>query len=145
MCDVTTDVPVVQCENGNHVWVPGHGLICACGEKRLGSEGAETRRKREPVKAWWITHPWFPGHESVYIGETVGKAKYNAYLSARDARYDISFTEFRARRAPEFDELAREARARWSKAQWYGHCCLGWRDDSMAVGCLAEDEVREAV
>ena len=61
--------------------------------------------------------------------ETAGKAKSFAYSKANELGWRLSFTDFRARRAPEFDAQARETEG---KFPW----CLGWRDGAVAWGCL---------
>ena len=42
--------------------------------------------------------------EGIYWAETAGKAKYRAYLQAKDAGYDLSITELIACRRPGFDD-----------------------------------------
>lgn len=47
---------------------------------------------------------------------THSQARYTSYLSARDVGWDVSLTNFRAKRAPEFDEVMAKQRPRtcWS-------------------------------
>lgn len=42
----------------------------------------------------------------VMNAQSKGKAIYRAYLSAKDANYDMPITKFRARRAPKYDDWA---------------------------------------
>lgn len=52
-----------------------------------------------------------PGEPEWKVGicnaETAGKARYRAFLSAREANYYYPLTAFRVRRRPELDEWAK--------------------------------------
>lgn len=64
-----------------------------------------------PTKAFFYWSPSIgggPGQEEgcgVIRAATAGKARYSAWLSAKDAFQDMKITEIRVRRAPEFDRL----------------------------------------
>jgi len=63
-----------------------------------------------------------PGDEEggIVAAETSGKARYVAFLAARDANYDFLITKLRVRRAPQFDAWAMiEARPRACYTQEY--------------------------
>lgn len=59
------------------------------------------------MKAWRVYCPSICPEPGIYGAESRSKAKYRAYLGARDADYRIRITEFKATRAPEYDEWAR--------------------------------------
>ena len=64
------------------------------------------------LKAYRIFCEAIDGSEGgISFGENAGKARYKAYLSARDAFPEIGLTKFRAIRAPEYDNMgSREQR-----------------------------------
>ena len=82
-----------------------------------------------PLKAYRVTVNGWSDFEMIYPGTTRGKAKSYAYWSSDLAGFSAPFTEFRARRAPEFDELVQEA---VGKMPW----CFGWKDGGESWGCL---------
>ncbi len=82
------------------------------------------------VKAYRVTVRGWRDMVSIYPGERPGRAKALAYASAKDAGFSLTFTDFKATRAPEFDHLAAEA---GNKGWRY---CLGWKDGREVFGCL---------
>ena len=82
-------------------------------------------------KAFEIRIVSWPGLVHIVPAETAAAAKGFSYCAANEAGYDVPFVDFRVRRAPRFDDLAR---ATEGKYPW----CLGWRVDGEAWGCLAE-------
>jgi hypothetical protein len=78
------------------------------------------------VKAWRITIRGWVGFEMIWPGETRGQAKASCM---EDNPFNTPFTDYRATRAPEFDEQAQET---GGKYPW----CLGWRDQNEVWGCL---------
>ena len=60
------------------------------------------------LKAYVVTWDAMPDIESYYAASTAGKAKYACYLGVSDQRRDTSIIEFRARRVPALDTLARQ-------------------------------------
>lgn len=83
------------------------------------------------MKAYSVTIKTWNDFELIYPAKTHGQAKASGYYSARMAGWNYKFTDFRARRAPQFDSLAKEAK---------GKCpsILGWRDRGETWGCLNE-------
>lgn len=59
---------------------------------------------------------WIKGEEGrtsgIYAAESAGKARYMAYLVCREVGFEYGLTEFRARRAPQFDVILPELRGR---------------------------------
>jgi len=88
--------------------------------------------KRVPRKAYRCRILTWPGFETIWPGESRSKAIARAWYDSRDAGYYVPWVEFRATRAPEFDELARRTEGR---VPW----CLGWKDtnEGETWGCLA--------
>lgn len=78
------------------------------------------------VRAYEITVIGLPGR-IIEAAETTGKAKSSQCLAAREAGMALSFIDFRARRAPEFDELAK------------GPGLLGWENNLAMYGCLVKE------
>ena len=56
------------------------------------------------LKAWKTACPAIGSDCGIVIEESASKAKYCSYLSAKDAGYDVSITDFKAVRAKEFDD-----------------------------------------
>lgn len=74
------------------------------------------------LKAYRITITQWKDFELVYPGMTRGKAIAQACIASDLVGFAIKFTDFRARRDPQFDNLAQETKGKYP---W----CLGWRDD----------------
>ena len=84
-------------------------------------------------KAYRVTITNWPGFQMIWPARSAGHARGLAYIDGRDAGYDsLKFTDFRARRAPAFDDLAQEMEG---KVPW----CIGWKDGSETRGCLSEE------
>jgi hypothetical protein len=81
------------------------------------------------MKAWRVTIKGWAGFEMIWPGETRGKAKAAALWDAQSSGWNYPFTDFRAIRAPEFDDAAQETVGKYS---W----CLGWADDGEVWGVL---------
>ena len=61
----------------------------------------------QTLKAYRITPPdWMPPEGGITWGRTRSKARYHAYLQAQDVGYDVSLTELKLHRAPEYDDLS---------------------------------------
>lgn len=73
--------------------------------------------------------------EMIYATPTRGKAIAFALASAQDSDYNVKFTDFRAIRAPQFDELAQE-----QSGLNYAHRLLGSRWDQYSYGCLKREQ-----
>lgn len=78
------------------------------------------------MKAFEVSITTWNNMRIIVSADTPGKAKSAQFLAAFEAGYQIPFTNFRARRAPEFDNLANQ------KTGW-----LGWQDKGEAWGCLS--------
>ena len=60
------------------------------------------------LKAFAVIWQDYPQLAPIFAAETADKAKYLAYLHARDVYRTTQITEFRARRAPEHDAFVQE-------------------------------------
>ena len=58
------------------------------------------------MKAYRIEWNEMPGIEVLIAATTAGRARYTGFLMASDVRRTANITQFRARRAPEYDHLA---------------------------------------
>lgn len=92
------------------------------------------------MKAYEITVKGWRGMRQIAAAKTAGQAKAEQYAAAREVDYNIPFIDFRARRAPQFDQLAAAHEGK------RGPICLGWEDkvDGERYGCLAESEAAHA-
>lgn len=86
--------------------------------------------------AYRVTVQGLRGVEAIYPGKTRGQAISLAIMDSLDA-CAFRFIDFRARRAPEFDDLAQQTDG---KIGW----CLGYRRSNEAWGCLGDDAGAEA-
>lgn len=90
-----------------------------------------------PDKTWIafeISIMGWRGIRQIVAARNRGHAKAGQYRDAKDAGYDIPYTDFRARRAKQYDELAATCAGK------RGPIVLGWEDknDRESWGCLAE-------
>lgn len=96
----------------------------------------------KPLKAWRVTILTWPGMVAIYAAPDRSKAIHAGWKAANDpdAGYDIAWQDYRAHRAPSFDQLASKAKA--------GEC-LGWSydGDGTSFGCLRppDEHVRHLV
>jgi hypothetical protein len=62
------------------------------------------------MKAYKVTYKKLPGDVAYYANETASKARYDALLALQDGYTNVQFQDIRVVRAPEFDELAQQAK-----------------------------------
>jgi len=81
-------------------------------------------------KAYLVTLVGWPDLSLIIPAETPGKAKALGYADAHEAGFNWAFVDFRARRIPEFDDLAKKTEGQYP---W----CLGWKEGGESWGCLS--------
>lgn len=79
----------------------------------------------EKMKAWEVTIVGWSGMRSIVAAPTRGKAINHELKAATDANYEVGWTDFRARRAPEHDAAAEKS----EEVE-----CVGWWDE--LGGCV---------
>lgn len=65
----------------------------------------------KPV-AWRVRHLEFRNDAGIYFATTRAKAKYKAWMSARESGFPVTFGEFHVERAETYDDLAQRFRSR---------------------------------
>lgn len=80
------------------------------------------------MKAFTVT---VGGFKTITAAPTAGAARYTNYKGAREAEYTYKLTQFRVRRAPEFDTLASAAKP--------GDILGSVDSDGWRSGCLRKD------
>ena len=83
--------------------------------------------------AYIVTITTWPGMAIAIAADTAEKARHIGQTHAHDAGYDLKYVDFRAKRAPQFDDLAKEQKDEngWS---------MGWQDSEDSWGCLKKEE-----
>lgn len=83
----------------------------------------------QDLKAYRVTClRQFPFTEVVIAAKTPEQARYRCYKNACAAGFNVKYVDFKARREPEFDQIAEVA----DQTQWE----LGWVDGPEKSGCL---------